>query len=592
MIDIPSGSSPSTSQTSTVTAPSVDSVKAAVQAKLEAVVQVVQARNPEGQADSKSWDILLRLNPQASGTPIKADALTPEIMKALQAGQPVLLQTRANTLLPVDARLQVAVSINQGVQIQSVQPPPLPPQALVHLKQFIHQQQPLAPLLTNLLHLLQSDKQNQLATLPLRTQAAIAQVIAALPDPQAAREQLKTWVNNSGLLQEAKLAQLLKSDGGALARQENAGADVASRVTAGSAPSSSTLQQVRQQIQALVQRLAPASGEPSASAANTLPNSPTPTIATTLNAVMEGDIKHALQQLERQLQQADGAKPVAPTPTENAGKPATATGTSPNATPADPDAMPGKIPGEHKPGQPMEIARRAEGIARDAAATTSSATTAKSPLAIQRYQASAHSGGTQKASVDSTVPDLIPPLPGQVIVQAQPRSRPSLKDGDMADAIVKTLLAQVRGALARTTLHQLSSHSSRQDSATPTSLSFEIPFLHNHQVNLFQFRIDEEKTGHEEKGEKALAKRWVVQMGFDIEGLGPMFCQLSLTGKSMAVQFWAAWEQTLNSTKAHFNFLENALQDMGIRVEKIQAQLGMPEIDRTGLRNQLVDVKT
>ena len=81
-------------------------------------------------------------------------------------------------------------------------------------------------------------------------------------------------------------------------------------------------------------------------------------------------------------------------------------------------------------------------------------------------------------------------------------------------------------------------------------------------------------------------------MGFDIEGLGPMFCQLSLTGKSMAVNFWAAWEQTLSNTKAHFQFLEEALQGMGIRVEKIQAQLGMPELDKTGVRNQLVDIKT
>ena len=109
---------------------------------------------------------------------------------------------------------------------------------------------------------------------------------------------------------------------------------------------------------------------------------------------------------------------------------------------------------------------------------------------------------------------------------------------------------------------------------------------------MFQFRIDEETPHGEEHKEKNQAKRWVVQMGFDIEGLGPMFCQLSLTGKALAVQFWAAWEQTLTSTKAHFGFLEQALQDMGIRVEKIQAQLGMPEVDRTGLRNQLVDIKT
>lgn len=590
MIDIPPGSSPSTRQTASVSAPDVDSVKAAVQVKLEAVVQQVQARHRDGQADSKSWDILLRLNPQASGTPVKADALTPELMRAIQAGQPVLLQTRANLMLPVDARLQVAVSISQGVQIQAVQPPPLPPQALVHLKQFIHQQQPMAPLLTNLLHLSQRGQQDQLAALPLRTQAAIAQVIAALPDPQAVRDQLKTWVNNSGLLQEAKLAQLLKP-GPDIARSQVTGTDTIAKSATSAAQTGTALQQVRHQIQALVQRLTPASGEtPTARAPSSSFALPAAIPAAALNAMLEGDIKHALQQLERQLQGAEGAKPVRLTQPENAGKPAT--GAAANATPNDPDAIPAQAASERKPGQPLEIARRMEGAAKESVLNTATTTTpAKSPLAIQRYQAGANTGATAKTALDGAIPDLIPPLPGQVVVQAQPRGRPTLKDGDMADAIVKTLLAQVRGALARVTLHQLSSHN-RQDSPTPTSLSFEIPFLHHQQINVFQFRIDEETPQQEEQEKKSHAKRWVVQLGFDIEGLGPMFCQLSLTGKAMAVQFWAAWENTLNSTKAHFGFLEKSLQDMGISVEKIQAQLGMPEIDRTGVRNQLVDIKT
>lgn len=580
MIDIPPGSNPSTQQTSNLTAPKADAANAVVQAKLEAVVQQVQARQPEGQADRRSWDILLRLNPQSGATPIKADALTPEVMRALQAGQPVLLQTRAQQPLVVDSRLQVTATTSQGVQIQTIQPPPPPPPSLVHLKQFVHQQQPLAPLLTNLLHLQQSGQQDQLAALPPRAQAAIAQLMAALPEPQAVREQLQHWVSNSGLLQEAKLAQWLKTEAAALRP-----ADGAPRAghAAGMTSAGATLQQVRQQVQALVQRLMPATEPPSAAAPSSSSAPAAASPAAMLNAVLAGDIKHALQQLERQLQNVEGTVKAAATPV-NVG-----------AADADnADGVAAKNAGEPKPGSPLEIARRMEGAfrdgaSRDGAATPVLTTATKSPLAIQRYQASA--GAVSKAAVDA-IPDLIPPLPGQVVVQAQSRSRPSIKDGDLADAIAKTLLAQVRGALARTTLHQLSSHSHRQDSATPTTLSFEIPFLHHQQINVFQFRIDEETPQQEKAGGRQHAKRWVVQMGFDIGGLGPMFCQLSLTGNSMAVQFWAAWEQTLASTRAHFGFLEKSLQDMGIRVEKIQAQLGMPETDHTGVRNQLVDVKT
>jgi hypothetical protein len=162
----------------------------------------------------------------------------------------------------------------------------------------------------------------------------------------------------------------------------------------------------------------------------------------------------------------------------------------------------------------------------------------------------------------------------------------------MADAIVNILLKQVRGALARMTLHQLTSSAQKQDSNAQPTLSFEIPFLHAGQVEMFQFKIEQESQTEQERRDKSLTKRWQVQLGFDIEGLGPMFCQLSLAGNNMAVTFWAAWENTLAQTKAHFNFLEQALTDMGIHVEKMQGHLGIPENDRTGVRNQLVDIKT
>lgn len=597
MIDIPPGSSPSTSATATVTPTSVDTVKAAVQAKLEAVVQQVQARHPEGQPDTKSWDILLRLNPQTSGTPVRADTLTPELLRTLQGGQPVLLQTRANLMLPVDTRLHVIASVANGVQIQTMQLPPLPTQTLPHLRQFIHQQQPLAPLLTNLLQLLQPTQQPSLQTLPLRVQIAIANMIAALPDPQAVREQLKTWVENSGLLQEAKLAQQVRQNmvTTPLSNAAQPTTDTAIRTRLDSASSVPVLQQARQQVQAWVQRLkmetldgkAPAAANPSATT-STASLSP-------LAAVLAHDIKHQLQRLEQQLQSAGVTLPTTSMDTTAGRTPASATAPMQPATPSpaptatNTDVIATDTAAARKAPSP-ELVRSSESLLREATAATS--TPIKSPLAIQRYQASLATSATTKVMTDATTPDLIPPLPGQVVVQAQQRARSSLKQDDMADAIVKTLLAQVRGALARVTLHQLSSHSARQDSATPTTLSFEIPFLHNNQIDVFQFRIDDETPREEERKEKNQGKRWVVQMGFDIEGLGPMFCQLSLIGKNLAVQFWAAWEQTLTSTKAHFGLLEQALQGMGIRVEKIQAQLGMPEVDRTGLRNQLVDIKT
>lgn len=593
MIDIPSGSNPASTTSASVVSSAPDAVKALVLAKLDAVVQTVQARVDSGQPEKPTWDILLKLNPQTStATPLKTDAITPELLRSLQSGQTLLLQTRASQPLPEGTRLQVNISIANGVQIQSVQlPNPLPTQQLTQLKQFIHQQQPVQPLLANLLQLLQQSRTEQIAALPLQTQIAIRNLINALPNPQQAQNsgQLKQWIENSGLLQEVKIANVLKqaqAQDTALTPAKN-GANVSnSKAEAPNVNNTKPLVQIRQQLQDWVQRLKPEADNYNAS--HTKPGSPASvTTDALLNTALNKDLKHLFQQLEKQLQTT---RPTSPEANADVKAAPNETGPAAGAKSAGPPLPTAEVMIDRKTGLPIAGHGKASPLPADA--LTAAATPSKSPLAIQRYQAGANANVSAKSVTDSTTPDLIPPLPGQVVVQAQPRMRASLKQNDLADAIVKTLLAQVRGAIARTTLHQLSSHSARQESATPTTLSFELPFLHNSQIEVFQFRIDEEPDTSPEQEARQQAKRWVVQMGFDIEGLGPMFCQLSLTGKSMAVNFWAAWEQTLSNTKAHFNFLEQALQGMGIRVEKIQAQLGMPEIDKTGVRNQLVDIKT
>lgn len=600
MIDIPSGYTPTsatttTPTTSTVTATSAaDVARAAVMAKLEAVVQTVQARIDAGQPQKTAWDILLKLNPQASQTAPEVDSLTPDLLRQLQAGQALLVRSRADLFLPVGTRLQVNVSVAQGVQIQSIQlPDPLPTQVLAQIKQWIPRQQPVQPLLSNVLQLLQTSQQRQLTTLPPPVQAAIKALIQALANPAQVRDpgQLQKLVENSGLFSEGKLARALLQPQRSAETAAPSGSAPSGSAPPRSEPPPAMTQQVKDWLSRIKPATTPATEAPRDSARPSTASAPQTTPA--LQQLLQPDLKHALQTLEKHLQATQTA---ATAPADGASKPAPAayiqsdkggSASSPNPLPIR-TAGDGTVPA--KGADPAAAARPGESTpATNVSVTASTAT--KSPLAIQRYQSAAPQSAATGPGSDA-IPDLIPPLPGQIVVQAQPRSRASLKQDDMADAIVKTLLAQVRGALARVTLHQLSSHSSRQDSGTPTTLSFEIPFLHQQQVEVFQFRIEEERGQEGDKSERKQGKRWVVQMGFDIEGLGPMFCQLSMSGVSMAVQFWAAWEQTLSSTRAHFSFLEQALQGMGIRVEKIQAQLGMPEIDKTGVRNQLVDIKT
>ena len=631
MIDFPTGrpSPPIGSTSSTApTSPAADAT-AVVQQKVDAVVVEVTARKDSGNLEQPGWNILLKLNPGATTPADITTTLTTAALQTLQAGQALLVQTESQFPLPLDTRLQVNASLSQGLVIQqAVAPDPLQAIQQSLVKLLAPQQQSLAPLLANLIQLLRQDTLSQLESLPVRVQTAIRDLITSLPDPSTVREpgQLQNLLENSGLLLEAKLNRLIQQ-----LRQDIGTGVAGSSATAKATPAGTSPVPAKPDL------------PPSATTISRPPEPASP--LQQLRSELSHDLKHGLMQLEQALRGATAKEAASQRPAEQAtpgqtvrpdsGQPTTPQSQQPvavaiakattspatvsaSALQASAPASPAETASQTAPAvdgnsdtplkDPMqvlrELARRVEagqaGKLRTpeqhpgmSAPTGAEPETTQSTLAIQRYVNAARSGSEHHPGTQASHPGILaPPLPGQILVQAQPRANTNLQGNELADALVKTLLSQVRGALARVNLHQLSSAASKQDSSPTSTLSFEIPFLFAGQVDLFQLRIDSEAEKEQDRKNKNLGKRWVVQLGFDIEGLGPMFCQLSLTGKSMAVSFWAAWEQTLAETKAHFNFLEQSLNNMGIRVEKIQAQLGMPELDRTGVRNQLVDIKT
>ena len=614
MIEIPRGSAstPTSSTSSTSAASATTATSAAdmatdsVAESLDAVVVEVKARQASGNLEKPAWDILLKLNPAAtsSASTVPVNALTPEQLRALQNGQALLVRTQAPFPLPVDTRLSVNATASQGISIQQVLPPDsnIRPQLVALLKQWVPAQQSALPLLANVLQLLSTSSAQSLAALPVRVQAALQQLLQTLPSPEQIRQpgQMQAVVQHSGLLLEAKLASLIAQlqklspeSGTPYSAQRGSEQQPNPSVTGTLA---GLARAVRESFQRLVQDSSAESEiSPTATAKSSAATTP---VAPDLAEAIGKDLKLALQKLEVALRDAQGV----PAAEKNTGASAEnaaqqKSGTVSNAQPdgvvgaAGKNAAPVAEPGAETPEQLLArlISRHGRSGQPGVAGTERPA---QHP-GIQRY-ADAVRGEARLDAAKPSAADilLLPPLPGQVLVQPHPRSRATLKGDEMADAIVNILLKQVRGTLARMTLHQLTSSAQKQDSNAQPTLSFEIPFLHAGQVDMFQFKIEEEPQTEQERRDKALTKRWQVQLGFDIEGLGPMFCQLSLAGNNMAVTFWAAWENTLAQTKAHFSFLEQALTDMGIHVEKLQGHLGIPENDRTGVRNQLVDIKT
>src|SRR5690606_2305756 len=64
-------------------------------------------------------------------------------------------------------------------------------------------------------------------------------------------------------------------------------------------------------------------------------------------------------------------------------------------------------------------------------------------LAIQRYTAARAIDGTKPATPTVGADLLMPPLPGQLLVQPQARPDPSLKGNELADAIINVLMRQL-----------------------------------------------------------------------------------------------------------------------------------------------------
>lgn len=672
MIEIPRGSStapPSSTATSATAATSaVDVAASSVAESVEAVVVEVKARQASGNLEKPAWDILLKLTPSAATTssgqsvaaqpasgqsvpvqpvPVQSAAqpattaaasttipaptatlpnsstplssLTPDSLRALQSGQTLLVRTLAEFPLPVNTRLLVNASSQQGIRIQQmpVTESPVRAQFIAMLKQWAPQQQGVQPLLANVLNLLNTTTIN---ALPARVQATLQQLLQTLPRTDNIQQpgQMQAVVENSGLLLEAKLARLIAQLQKGAGDAADTVTDKNAQVAAGSTAAGNALAGLARTVRETLQRLTPEPRDSSSAPALRLDSAK-------LETTVGQDLKLALQRLESALRDAQGGVGKATPEAMTGSADTTSTGTGKTlagnavlggaALPADADLA----DGVHTKTNLADTDAPAGKTAATPAGTTSLTETPEQQLAkllarntrhgaagisatterpaqhhaLQHYAVAAKDLRSDAARITSAETLLLPPLPGQLLVQAQPRSRASLKGDEMADAIVNILLKQVRGSLARMTLHQLTSAAHKQDSAAQPTISFDIPFLHGGQVDVFQFRIEEEKNSAPETSkEKQLGKRWQVQLGFDIEGLGPMFCQLGLVGNSMAVTFWAAWEQTLEQTRAHFSFLEQSLTGMGIHVEKMQGHLGMPENDRTGVRNQLVDIKT
>ena len=602
MIDLPKspGGSGQTSTSPVSELKAADLARQQVNQTIQAVVLEAKLAQASGNHDKAVYEILLRANAAAASSPplaMSAKAapaaaqpltqISAEAINQLRQGQTLLIRTHAGFPIAEGTQLLATASPIRGIVINQILPAKVASTITQALRQLVPQQQGLNPLF-QLLEQISARPLEPAHRGALNLPALTSALLQLLPKPEQLKtaEQVRQAINNSGLFLENKLYQAVRSN-----------------VTASATPSHpghSTAQTLGDGLRQLSQRVIDAVGGKATPAAD----ASRPTGAMDLGNVAARDLKQALHHLQGRLEQAESAlkqaAATAPTPAPKpapsepgAGKPLAVNPTG-NAGPAS-GSNEGAVTTTGTPLTKTDAGQRGTTTAdtrpqppgSTAPLTTPPIKADKTP-GYGSPQGSPYSDASSKTAVETF---LLPPLPGNIALQPQARSKPT-SGGDMADALVSVLLKQVKGALSRITLHQLASQPRSPDPAAPQPLlSFELPVLHQGQVQVFQFVIEEQEARTEQDGNNT-GKRWVVQMAFDIEGLGPMLCQISMLGRSASVAFWAEWENTLQHTRSHFEYLQNVLTDMGLRVEKLQGHLGMPKSEQAILRNQLVDIRT
>lgn len=171
--------------------------------------------------------------------------------------------------------------------------------------------------------------------------------------------------------------------------------------------------------------------------------------------------------------------------------------------------------------------------------------------------------------------DALPPL-RQFFPQAQAAEMISAKHFDSTDNLLRFLLRQVDGVLARMQITQLGSVPQENDSKTPWL--FEIPIRRQDETTVFQLRVEyEEQPEHKDKEQTdEQPKQWSVQLAFELAGLGAVHVKLSLQAEQVSSQFWLQEAATLGLFEQHLPHLKTRFEALGFDIGNLSCCAGLP----------------
>ena len=162
---------------------------------------------------------------------------------------------------------------------------------------------------------------------------------------------------------------------------------------------------------------------------------------------------------------------------------------------------------------------------------------------------------------------------------AQSVAMPTLARDAEPVLIVRQLIADTDGALARQTLLQIASLPDRVDVAMPRQdatqprWNFEIPFVTPRGTAMAQFEIARDGTGNDAEAAKRV---WRARFSLDIEPAGPVHALISFSGDTTSVKMWAERPATAAQLRANATQLGASLDRADLKTGDIIVADGTP----------------
>ncbi len=140
--------------------------------------------------------------------------------------------------------------------------------------------------------------------------------------------------------------------------------------------------------------------------------------------------------------------------------------------------------------------------------------------------------------------------------------------------LLELLTQQTEGSLQRTLTHQLQM---LNPDNVRQQLAFELPIKHGNEVDVFDMRIHPDQEGSQQNTAEQ-ERPWTIMMAFNLEGLGAIRAQISLVNDHISTHWWAEQQQTVDLFQQHMSTLQDRLSHVGLDVDKVQCQCGVPKV--------------